>query len=54
MEIQTIDLNKIVIKPITNEQDFEDANAIINMLIDANLIEDIQQRKKALPNARPN
>ena len=46
--MKNIDLDKIIIKPITNEQDFEEANDIINTLVDADLIEDFEQRKRAL------
>ena len=46
--MKNTDLDKIIIKPITNEQDFEEANDIINTLVDADLIEDFEQRKKAL------
>ena len=46
--MKNTDLDKIIIKPITNEQDFEEANDIINTLVDADLIEDFEQRKRAL------
>jgi HTH-type transcriptional regulator / antitoxin HigA len=41
-------LDNIVIKPITNEQDFEQANEIIETLVDADLIENKTTRAKAL------
>ncbi|MBK9509122.1 MAG: helix-turn-helix domain-containing protein [Cytophagaceae bacterium] len=45
---QSIDIESIVIKPIANTEDFEKANAIINNLIDSDMIEDSTQRQKAL------
>jgi HTH-type transcriptional regulator/antitoxin HigA len=48
MENISIDLDSIKIKPITNEQDFEEANDIINSLIDADMIENLEIRKRAL------
>ncbi len=48
MTKQSIDIESIVIKPITNTEDFEKANAIINNLIDSDMIEDSTQRQKAL------
>ncbi|MCP9769671.1 helix-turn-helix domain-containing protein [Lacihabitans sp. LS3-19] len=48
MKTLDIDLDTIKIKPITNEQDFEDANDIINALIDADKVEDLEVRQKAL------
>jgi HTH-type transcriptional regulator / antitoxin HigA len=41
-------LNNIQIKPITNEIEFEEASKIIDLLIDADMIEDPIERKKAL------
>jgi HTH-type transcriptional regulator / antitoxin HigA len=41
-------ISDIQIKPITNEAEFEEANKIIDRLIDADLIEDPNDRKKAL------
>lgn len=48
MKTLNIDLDSIKIKPITNEQDFEDANDIINVLIDADMVEDLGVRQRAL------
>lgn len=39
-EMQLAEINKIQIKPITNQSEFKEANKIIDLLIDANLIED--------------
>jgi HTH-type transcriptional regulator / antitoxin HigA len=41
-------LSKIEIKPITNEVEFIEAGKIIDILIDADLIEDAHERKRAL------
>jgi HTH-type transcriptional regulator / antitoxin HigA len=41
-------LSNIQIKPITNEAEFEEASKIIDSLIDADMIEDPIERKKAL------
>jgi len=41
-------LSKITIKPITNQKEFDEANAIIEMLIDADLIEEEGDRQHAL------
>jgi HTH-type transcriptional regulator/antitoxin HigA len=38
----------IVITPITNKEDFEEANRIIDSLVDSDLLEDPVERKKAL------
>ena len=46
MKNMTFNLDEIVIKPITSKQDFEEANKIIDTLIDADLIEDIEIRKR--------
>lgn len=43
-----MDITKIQIKPITNEQEFDEANEIIEALIDADLIPDPIERKMAL------
>ena len=48
MEHFTIDLDTITIKPITCQQDFEEASKIIDTLVDADMIEDENIRKKAL------
>ena len=46
--MEAIDISSIVIRPIANEQDFNEANEMINILIDADMIEDPQKRKQAL------
>jgi HTH-type transcriptional regulator / antitoxin HigA len=43
-----MNLNDIRIQPITNEIEFIEAGKIIDLLIDADLIEDPIERKKAL------
>lgn len=48
MKTLNIDLDNIRIMPITTEQDFEEANEIIEALIDADMIEDATIRQKAL------
>lgn len=48
MKTLSVDLNKIVIKPITNEQDFQHAGELIDLLIDADMLEDKQERQQAL------
>ena len=47
-EMQLAEINKIQIKPITNQSQFKEANKIIDLLIDANLIEDKKVRKRSL------
>ena len=47
-EMQLAEINKIEIKPITNQSEFQEANKIIDLLIDANLIEDKKVRKRSL------
>ena len=46
--MKNINLDEITINPITNEKEFERANDIIELLIDADLIEDSEKRTKAL------
>jgi HTH-type transcriptional regulator / antitoxin HigA len=46
--MKTINLDSIVIKPITNNQDFLEASTIIDALIDADMIESQTERQKAL------
>jgi HTH-type transcriptional regulator / antitoxin HigA len=46
--MKNINLDEIIIKPITSKQDFEEANKIIDLLIDADLIENPESRKKAM------
>jgi HTH-type transcriptional regulator / antitoxin HigA len=48
MKSLTINLDEIEIKPITNQADFERASALIDALVDADLIEDEATRNKAL------
>ena len=46
--MQLAEIEKIEIKPITNQSEFKEANKIIDLLIDANLIEDKKVRKRSL------
>jgi len=46
--MQLAEINKIEIKPITNQSEFKQANKIIDLLIDADLIADNILRKKSL------
>ncbi|MBC7569102.1 MAG: helix-turn-helix domain-containing protein [Spirosoma sp.] len=48
MKTLTIRLDDIVIKPITNEEQFREAGQLIDQLVDADLLEDVQERKRAL------
>lgn len=48
MEALKINLNSIKIKPITNEQEFDEANEVINALVDADMIKNKVIRQKAL------
>lgn len=48
MSALAINLDEITIKPITNQADFEEAGKVINALIDADLLEDEAERRKAL------
>lgn len=41
-------LNDIVIKPVTNEEQFLETSQLIDQLVDADLLEDAQERKRAL------
>ena len=43
-----MNLSEIKIKPITNQTEFDEASDIIDALVDADLIEDPIERKKAL------
>lgn len=43
-----LDIDTIQIHPITNDEEFEQACEIIDSLIDADLIQDSAERKKAL------
>ncbi|HWV31135.1 MAG TPA: helix-turn-helix domain-containing protein [Dyadobacter sp.] len=48
MSALAINLNEITIKPITNQADFEEAGKVINALMDADLLEDEAERRRAL------
>ena len=48
MKTLAINLDEIVIRPITNLADFEDAGKVIDMLVDADLLEDPSEKQKAL------
>lgn len=48
METLNINLDSIIIKPIANEQDFMEASKVIDTLIDADMIENPEQRQRAL------
>ncbi len=48
METLNINLDSITIKPIVNEQDFMEASKVIDTLIDADMIENPEQRQRAL------
>jgi HTH-type transcriptional regulator/antitoxin HigA len=48
MKTLAINLDEIVIRPITNSADFEEASKIIDALVDADLLEDPKERKRAL------
>jgi HTH-type transcriptional regulator/antitoxin HigA len=48
MEMLNINLDSITIKPIVNEQDFMEASRVIDTLIDADMIENPEQRQRAL------
>jgi HTH-type transcriptional regulator / antitoxin HigA len=48
MKNTNINLDEIIIKPITSKRAFEEANKIIDLLIDADLIENQEIRKKAM------
>ena len=48
MKTLNINLNSINIKPITNEQDFKEASAIIDSFIDADMFENPEERQRAL------
>lgn len=48
MNKNKININTIVIKPITNAKEFDEANNIIEQLVDADLIKDKKERTKAL------
>ena len=48
MKTLAISLDDILIKPITNEEQFQQASQLIDHLVDADLVEDDQKRKRAL------
>ncbi len=48
MNNQNIDIEKFIISPITNKEEFNRASKIIDTLVDADLVEDEALRKKAL------
>lgn len=48
MKALAINIDEITIKPITNQADFEEAGKVIEALVDADLLEDEAERKKAL------
>lgn len=48
MKTFNLDLDTIKINPITNEKDFEEANQVIDLLIDADMIENLEIRTRAL------
>ena len=48
MKKLAVNLDEIIIRPITNASDFEEASKIIDCLIDADLIEDPEERRRAL------
>ena len=48
MKTLNINLNSINIKPITNEQDFKETSAVIDSLIDADMLENPEERQRAL------
>lgn len=48
MKTLVIRLDDIVIKPITDEVQFREASQLIDQLVDADLLEDAQERKRAL------
>lgn len=46
--MKTIDIDQIVIKPIRNDEDYAKAKEIIEQLIDCDMIENMEEREKAL------
>lgn len=48
MKSMKLNIAEIKIKPITNEQEFDEAGKIIDALVDADLIQDPIERKAAL------
>ena|SRR6218665_3060267 len=48
MKSLAIDLDTIIIKPINSELEFKEASAIIDALVDADMLEDTETRQRAL------
>ena len=48
MKALTIDLDTVHIKPITNEEDFKQTGQLIDQLVDADLLTDTEERRKAM------
>lgn len=48
MRALAININEITIKPITSQADFEETAKVIDALMDADLLEDAAERKRAL------
>lgn len=48
MNALAINLDEITIKPITSQADFEEAGKVINALMDADLLENEAERRRAL------
>ncbi len=48
MKTVTIDIDAVQIKPITNEQEFRATSQLIDQLIDVNLLDNADERKRAM------
>ena len=48
MKTLNINLDNIKIKPISNENDFKEISSLIDELVDADLIENLEERQKAM------
>lgn len=48
MKPLAVQLDDIIIKPITNEEQFQEASQLIDQLVDVDFLEDPQERKRAL------
>jgi len=48
MKTLAVNLDEIIIKPITSSTDFQETSKIIDSLIDADLLEDPRERRRAL------
>lgn len=46
--MKTINLENIKIKPIANDDDFKEISSLIDTLVDADLIESLSERQKAM------